>query len=79
LAVFGSVVRDDFDPCTSDVDVITRIEAPSCTDYAERYFAIKEGLERMTGRTVDLLTEAAVTNPYLRQRIDAEKVTLFAA
>ena len=79
LAVFGSVVRDDFDPSTSDVDVILRIDAPSCPAYLDRYFAIKEGLERMTGRPVDLLTESSVNNRYLKQQIDAEKVTLFAA
>jgi predicted nucleotidyltransferase len=79
LAVFGSVVRDDFDPASSDVDVIARFEASSCPAYADRYFAIKEELERMIGRAVDLVTERSLTNPYLKRRIDAEKVMLFAA
>jgi uncharacterized protein len=79
LAVFGSAARDDFDPRCSDVDVLVQLEAPSCAVYADRFFAIKEGLERMTGRAVDLMTEPSITNPYLKRRIDAEKVTLFAA
>lgn len=79
LAVFGSAVRADFDPGTSDIDVIVHLDAPTCAAYAERYFAIKEGLERMTGKSVDLLTEGSITNPYLQNRIAAEEVRLFAA
>ncbi len=79
LEVFGSAVRADFDSRTSDLDLVVQLHAPSCGSYAERYFAIKEGLEGLTGRAVDLLTAGSVTNPYLQRRIDAEKVTLFAA
>lgn len=79
LAVFGSAVRTDFDPAASDLDVIVQFDAPTCATYAERYFALKEGLEQMTGRDVDLVTDNAISNPYLRQRITAEEVTLFAA
>lgn len=79
LDAFGSAVRADFDPRTSDIDLVVHFEAPSCGAYAERYFAIKEGLEHLTGKKVDLLTEGSVTNPYLRRRIDTEKVALFAA
>lgn len=79
LAVFGSAARDDFDPATSDLDVVVQFDAPTCVTYADRFFAIKEGLERMTGRAVDLVTESSITNPYLKQRLDAEKVILFAA
>jgi predicted nucleotidyltransferase len=79
LAIFGSAARDDFDPATSDLDVVVQFDAPTCAIYAARFFAIKEGLERMTGRAVDLVTETSITNPYLKRRIDTEKVTLFAA
>jgi len=79
LAVFGSAARTDFDPAASDLDVIVQLDAPTCAAYAERYFALKEGLELMTGREVDLVTDNAISNPYLRQRIAAEEVTLFAA
>lgn len=79
LGVFGSAVRADFDPEISDIDVIVQLDAPTCATYAERYFAIKEGLERLTGKSVDLLTAGSIRNPYLLDRIAAEEVTLFAA
>ena len=79
LGVFGSAVRADFDPATSDLDVIVRLDAPTCAAYFERYFALKEGLERMAGRDADVVTDSSITNPYLRRRIAAEEVTLFAA
>lgn len=79
LEAFGSAVRADFDPIASDLDLVVHLDAPTCGAYAERYFAFKEGIERLAGRAVDLLTAGSATNPYLRRRIDAEKVTLFAA
>ena len=60
LEVFNSAVRADFDPATSDLDLVVEIEAPTCGAYAERCFALEEGLERLTGRAVDLLTAGAL-------------------
>jgi uncharacterized protein len=79
LAVFGSAVRDDFDPERSDLDILVSLDAPSAAIYANHYFALKEGLERLAGRPVDLVTERSITNPYLARRIAEEKVTLYAA
>jgi predicted nucleotidyltransferase len=45
--------------------------------YADAFFGLLEALERLTGRPVDLLTEAASENPYLRRRIEAERRALF--
>ena len=78
LAVFGSAVRDDFDPQRSDLDVLVTLDAPSATRYAEHYFGLKEDLEHIVGRPVDLVTERSITNPLLAKSIAAEKVTLFA-
>jgi predicted nucleotidyltransferase len=79
LALFGSAVRDDFEPERSDLDFLVMIEAPTNAAYADRYFSLKEGLEQLAGRAVDLLTESSIENPYLRRRIMGEKVTLYAA
>lgn len=79
LALFGSAVRSDFDPERSDLDFLVTIEAATHTTYAECYFNLKKGLEHLTDRPVDLLTETSIENPYLRRRIMAEKVTLYAA
>ena len=46
--------------------------------YAEAYFALKEGLESIFGASVDLVTEGGVVNPFFRKRIAQERRTLYA-
>jgi predicted nucleotidyltransferase len=53
LALFGSVLRDDFTPA-SDVDVLVEFEPE--TRIGLRFFALQEELSQMLGRKVDLNT-----------------------
>lgn len=78
LDVFGSVLREDFDPATSDLDFIVELDEASPVRYAEAYFSLKEGLEALFGRTVDLVTTSGLANPYFRERIDTERRTVYA-
>jgi predicted nucleotidyltransferase len=58
LALFGSVLRDDFRP-DSDVDVLVRF-APD-TDYSlVAYARMANELSDLLGRTVDLVSRAEV-------------------
>lgn len=79
LDVFGSAVRDDFSEDTSDLDFLVELEATHPGEYAEHYFVLKEGLEHLFHRPVDLLTPAALKNPYLRSRVDAERQPVYVA
>jgi hypothetical protein len=45
--------------------------------YAKSCFGLREGLEQLFGRPIDLLTEPALVNPYLRRQIESEKRTLY--
>ncbi len=76
LDVFGSAVSDAFDTETSDVDVLVEFEA--ATDF-DRYFALKEGLEKILGRPVDVVTITGLTNPYFRQRVMQTRQMIYAA
>ncbi len=79
LDIFGSAATGHgFDPDRSDLDLLVRFEPLAPADYAAAYFGFQEALERLAGRSIDLLTEAALENPYLRRRIDAERRVLFA-
>jgi predicted nucleotidyltransferase len=78
LDVFGSAARDDFDPATSDLDFLVDFEDVPPADYAKAYFALKEGLEALFGRSVDLMTRNGLANPYLSERIAAELQTVYA-
>ncbi|GAA1278571.1 nucleotidyltransferase family protein [Saccharothrix xinjiangensis] len=79
LDVFGSAVGDSFDVVTSDVDVLVEFDAGPGFDYFGSYFALKEGLERIFGRPVDLVSGSSIRNPYFRQRVMETREQLYAA
>ena len=76
LDVFGSAVNDSFDVDTSDVDVLVEFEARPDFDH---YFALKEGLEEIIGRPVDVVTMAGLANPYFRRRVMQTRKLIYAA
>lgn len=79
LDAFGSVVRADFSPERSDVDFLVQFHQLPPSELADAYFSLKEGLEELLGRPVDLLTERSLRNPWLRQRVEAERVHVYAS
>ena len=78
LEVFGSAVRDDFSADTRDLDFLVEFEPAPPKAYAESCFVLKEGLENLFHRPIDLVTTASVRNPYLRARIEAERQVVYA-
>lgn len=68
LALFGSVLRDDFTP-ESDVDVLVEFEPGYTPGLA--FFAIQDDLSALLGRTVDLNTRGWLSG-YFRDEIEAE-------
>jgi hypothetical protein len=80
LDLFGSAATGHgFDPAHSDLDFLVAFQPLSPAAYAEAYFGLREALETLSGRPVDLVTEAALENPYLRRRVEAERRALFRA
>ena len=79
LHLFGSAVRDDFCLESSDLDFLVEFDELPPSAYSEAFFALKSGLEALFSRPVDLLTPEALRNPYLRQRIESERVALYVA
>jgi len=78
LDVFGSAARDDFDPEDSDLDFLVEFDDLPPAKYSDAYFDLKEGLESLFGRPVDLVTEASLENPYFRDRVYAERKPVYA-
>ena len=77
LALFGSVLRDDFSP-TSDIDVLVSFddEAPwSLWDLT----AMRDELTCLFGRQVDLVEREGLRNPFRRDRILSTKKVVYAA
>ena len=80
LDLFGSAATGrDFDPARSDLDLLVTFEPMPPAEYADAYFGLRETLEALSGRPVDLVTEAALENPYLRRRVEAERRSLYRA
>lgn len=79
LELFGSAVRDDFNAATSDLDFLVEFDASTSLPALDRYFGLKEDLEALFGRPVDLVMPRAVRNPYLRAEIERDRRLLYAA
>lgn len=79
LSLFGSAVRDDFDPQRSDYDFLVDFQAMQPGQYADAYFGLLESLERLLGRPVDLVVGSAIKNPYFRQSVEQTRALLYAA
>jgi uncharacterized protein len=77
LELFGSAATGHFDAGRSDLDLLVEFGPMPPGAYASAYFGLREALEAACGRQVDLVTEAALANPYLVRRIAAEKRRLY--
>ncbi|MBZ0142829.1 MAG: nucleotidyltransferase family protein [Rhodocyclaceae bacterium] len=75
LALFGSVLREDFAP-TSDVDVLVEFEPDARVGL--KFFGMQDELSRILGRQVDLQTEAFLSR-YFRNRVLREAETVYDA
>ncbi len=78
LDVFGSAATGTFDPTRSDVDFLVDLG-----DYAAgtaiRYLDLIAALEDLLGYPVQMVTQSSIRNPYFRQAVDAQRVTVYEA
>ena len=79
LELFGSAVRGQFDPETSDLDFLVDFEQLKPEEYADTYFGLLEGLRELFKRNVDLVMVSAVKNPYFLEGIERTRTLLYAA
>lgn len=76
LEIFGSATRDDFSP-DSDVDVLVTFHGKE--QLFARYFDLKEGLEQIFGRRVDIVMPEAISNPIFRERVEKERTVVYGS
>lgn len=79
LEVFGSAATGGFNPESSDLDFLVELEPGSPSELADRYLGLLTDLERLFGRSIDLLMSAAVKNPYFLRQIESSRTLLYAA
>jgi predicted nucleotidyltransferase len=75
LALFGSVLRDDFTP-TSDIDVLVEFQPGHRPGLA--FFEMEDELSRILGRKVDLNTPEFVSR-HFREEVLREAEPLYVA
>jgi predicted nucleotidyltransferase len=76
LELFGSGTRS---ASPRDLDFLVDLGERPPGAYAAAYFALRERLEALFARPVDLVTPPGLANPYFRQRVEQEKTLLYAA
>ena len=80
LLVFGSATTSGFDPLKSDVDFL--VIYPSGYDYGEfgsRHLDLKQRLEAVLGRTVDLVMGGNLRNPVFIESVRNTQQLIYAA
>jgi predicted nucleotidyltransferase len=76
LYAFGSVLTADFNS-KSDIDLIVDFKEMDVADYADNYFDLKFSLQNIFNRSVDLLEEQAIKNPYFKQALNQIKELVY--
>jgi predicted nucleotidyltransferase len=77
FALFGSVLRDDFRP-DSDIDVLVTFSPDSGWSLFD-WVDIKEELEALFGRRVDIADKEGLKNPYRRHEILRTHQVIYAS
>lgn len=78
LYAFGSVLTDKFNN-ESDIDLIVDFTNINVEDYADNYFDFKFSLQNIFKRSIDLLEEKAIKNPYFRQSINQQRQLIYGS
>ena len=77
LELFGSASRSNFDLEESDLDFLVDFADTHPLGAFDRYFGLKEDLEQLFQRSVDLVEIKAIQNPYFRQAVEKDKVVVY--
>lgn len=74
LSVFGSALRDDFDPTRSDLDVLADFKPEALRGVGFRFFGYGDELGGILGRKIDFCSRL---DPRLEPTIRSEAVAIY--
>jgi predicted nucleotidyltransferase len=63
IGLFGSIVRDDFSPASSDIDIIVEFNKPIGIEFVD----LAEFIENKLQKKVDLVSKKGIKEKYLSQ------------
>ena len=76
LYLFGSVLTDKFND-NSDIDMLIQFNQVELLEYFDNYMDLKEKLEQLLLRPVDLVENQAIRNPIFRKVVEREKQLVY--
>ena len=76
FSVFGSVLTDNFS-ADSHIDFVVDFEENNPIKYTDLYFQLKDKLEQILMRPIDLIEERGIKNPFFRKEIEESKVVIY--
>ncbi|MDE6269174.1 MAG: nucleotidyltransferase domain-containing protein [Muribaculaceae bacterium] len=78
LSVFGSILTDRFNE-DSDVDMLVDFESfdHDEIDYVNNYFGLRDSLENLFNRKVDLIEEKGLRNKYFIADVNRTKRLIY--
>ncbi len=79
LDIFGSALREDFEPNRSDIDFLVDFGPMPSVDKPDAYFGLLNELRAILGNQVDLVMVGGLKNRYIRDEINRTKQQLYSA
>ena len=80
LELFGSAsTNQQFDMEDSDLDFLVEFLSLKSGEYFDTYFGLRESLQNLFQRPVDLVMTRAIKNPYFLRSINRSRKVLYAA
>src|SRR5690606_17019003 len=76
MYLFGSALTDKFGT-ESDIDFLVRFKPIDLAKYFDNYLELKENLQKLLGRKVDLVEEQTLKNPILINSINRNKALIY--
>ncbi len=77
LYLFGSAAAGRSEH-PNDLDFLVELaDRQPTASYADRYLDLADGLERLFGRRVDLVTDQSIRNPYFRREVEATRELVY--
>ncbi len=76
LGLFGSVLGQHF-TFESDIDVLVVFDKEADIDLFNTYFELKEKLEEIFHRSIDLVIDKNFRNPYFRESVEKTRKIIY--
>jgi predicted nucleotidyltransferase len=76
LVAFGSVLRDDFND-DSDIDLAVDFNETDPFNYTDLYFELKNELENILRRKIDLIESRSIRNKFFKDELDKTKLSIY--